>query len=992
MRHPISRVTRSRVMDGDSRGFTLVELMVMLTVLAVVMVALMAILFGAAHNKTTTTNRIQSTQAARTALDMMAGDMRSAGYHADLYTYSATPQPSIAYIDSQEVILSGDFGTQAAYDPAGTPNPRELVGTTFTPAYKYTTGAELIRWTLDVNNDGTVDGNDQGDATISDAQITRNPNDYVLVRQVYGDATGNSGNNGGQAQSVALVSKPGSPVPPMFTVYLQGSNTPYSWSSGPVPASQLSRIERVVISVTAPSPSPDGRGHYVSTTMSTTVNSMRNVPNTGVTTYQINGRVFDDLNINGSIDTGESGIPGVSVRLGSTYTSTTDATGNFVFRSPAGTYTIRHTPLSGYGNRTVPDSFVVTVPPAPATTYTFADTSRQGGWVHMNAYEDLDLDHFWDSGEPGAGGVTMSVSGVSVLPVTNIAGACSLFVSPGSFSVTAAPPDSFIVTTTNPVSATMTNGGSVTATFALRKSLTGIVTGKVYSDLNRSGSWDSGEGGKQGIWVGVLADDGATVLGFAYSDASGNYSIVVPINNPPHTGAYSVFVIIPSGNYPTSATAIGNLWVAQNQTLSNNNFGVDPFQRIQLTAARVLSLASADVMEKDWSGNATGNRAGDTDILLGADASGTDQISVWFNQYNATTLFNPSPSYTRTAGASVLAIATDSLDTGAATFQTQRPDIVTGTKWVAAGNFQVWLDGNASGSEGNLPTLPTATYKTTDKGDVQAVLVADFCGASAAPDAKDILVGTKSPTANTGTLELWQSSGGATPTYSHLETYPAVGASYVLGEVTGMTRADFDGDGKPDLVVVGRTGTYSGKVTFYKYMGKTASPRFQFMASYSLDGDAPTGVVTLDMNGDDYPDVVIGTQNAVNSGHLIYGRNKDAAGFLFAIAKTVTVGGPVQTILATDLGGSTRPDIAVGWRTNDTAYTGGVLLYFTDVGTLTDSGTDPSGGLITDWCAALCGGNFNYGIRPAWSGAILQDFAAGTKSGVSSGSLWVFIR
>src|SRR5690349_12542083 len=86
------------------RGFTLIELMITLTVLAAVMLILLVVMKAAARSKTETGNQIEASQAARVALDMMSRDLRSAGYHADL-DYLAAPQPPIAYIDSMQVLI-----------------------------------------------------------------------------------------------------------------------------------------------------------------------------------------------------------------------------------------------------------------------------------------------------------------------------------------------------------------------------------------------------------------------------------------------------------------------------------------------------------------------------------------------------------------------------------------------------------------------------------------------------------------------------------------------------------------------------------------------------------------------------------------------------------------------------------------------------------------------------------------------------------------------
>src|SRR5262245_7178414 len=116
----------------DRRGFTLVELMITLTVLAAVMVVLMTVMYAAQRSKTSTSNRVESAQGARVAIDMMTRDLRSAGYGADL-DWLASPQPPIAYIDSLQVLINANMspwpdslpdrpmGVPHAYDPAGWP-------------------------------------------------------------------------------------------------------------------------------------------------------------------------------------------------------------------------------------------------------------------------------------------------------------------------------------------------------------------------------------------------------------------------------------------------------------------------------------------------------------------------------------------------------------------------------------------------------------------------------------------------------------------------------------------------------------------------------------------------------------------------------------------------------------------------------------------------------------------------------------------------------
>ena len=68
-------------------------------------------------------------------------------------------------------------------------------------------------------------------------------------------------------------------------------------------------------------------------------------------------------------------------------------------------------------------------------------------------------------------------------------------------------------------------------------------------------------------------------------------------------------------------TDIGSQWVQGGVTYTGKNFGMATFQVISLNASRVLSLASGDLIENDYSGGAT-NAHKDADIVLGADANG----------------------------------------------------------------------------------------------------------------------------------------------------------------------------------------------------------------------------------------------------------------------------------------------------------------------------------------------------------------------------------
>lgn len=980
------------------RGFTLTELIISLTFLALVLVTLATVMFSAARSKGTSANSVESVQAARVAMEMMAKDIRSAGYNTDLY--QAMPQQPFAYVDSLEIIINENLYPYnnpsatlepQAYSPTASPRPVTLDGTAWQPTMKYTTGAEAIRYTLDVNNDGAVDSLDWSDPNGADAQRSQNPRDYVLVRQIYGDNTGGTiGNNGGQTERIALVQRPGAGVAPLFTVYMKGSSTPWDWSSGPVPAAQLGNIERVEIRVTAASSKKDWMNRYATTELRTVVNSLRNTPDTGQDLYAVSGTVFDDRDTSHDFTAGDAGLGGAQVRLGKTYSTTTSASGSFNFLVPAGTYTLRHTPPAGFGVFTSPDSFVVTVPAAGA--YAFADTARRGGWVVAWAYEDLDGDSTWDAGEPALSGVTMTLTPGGAMDHTNASGAARLFAQPGAYSVQATLPDTLVATNANPQSGTMFNGDSTVHRFGGHFAQQGTVAGRVFTDNNKNGVYDAGEPGVRNAWVGVSSDNGLTVAGYQYTDSLGQYAIKVAINDPPHTLAYSVSCIVPAGKYATTRTSYSPVWVQAGVTVSGFDFGISGYTTITLTANRVLSLASGDLIEKDWNGNQTQNARQDADIILGADAGATDNISVWWNRYDTSPVFSGAANYTRLAPNSVLALAVDTLDT---TGNRKRLDVVSGLRYSSGKNFVVWYTQD-NPNEGALPAAWTSalSYATNDLGEVRCVATLD-CAGGARPD---ILVGTASPTSGYGTIEVWQNSDAATPTFSRQEIYPPAGGipGGRMGEVNTMVLADLNNDGRKDLIVGTKTGTYTGDIMIFQNVSKTNGLRFVHQRTLNTPGMAITALAVLDVNGDGYMDIVAGTQLGTAIADLQYWRNKSSAlPWDFALDRDIAAPGLVMSLATADMGGGPNRDLIVGYRQDVSSYAGGVRIFYTDSGTLPLTGTDPSPSAtpLVNMVPALTVNNFDYGTKPsAPSPPYLSDFAAAVKVDATTGLLVIFIR
>ena len=154
----------------------------------------------------------------------------------------------------------------------------------------------------------------------------------------------------------------------------------------------------------------------------------------GVTpTGSLSGVVFTDTNGNGTQDSGEPGVGGVTVTVtgsdNTPHTTTTDSSGNFTVTDlPPGTYTVTVTPPTG----TFVDQPTVTVSGNQTTTVPIAEVpqSTVTGTVTTN-------------GQPVAG-VTVTVTGtnnegqmVTSQAITSGNGTFSFTLPPGTFTISA---------------------------------------------------------------------------------------------------------------------------------------------------------------------------------------------------------------------------------------------------------------------------------------------------------------------------------------------------------------------------------------------------------------------------------------------------------------------------------------------------------------------------------------------------------------------------
>jgi len=971
------------------KGFTVIETLVVVAILALLAVPLMQILMGGSRTARLADLDSEAQQNARVAVDFPIKDIRSLGYEVDY----GDGQQGIVHAAPYDIIFNANVepavddgsapGYPAAMDASASPSAVPAGGTAlYTPTRTYDTGAETIRYTLDSDNDGYVSASDMYD---DDMEGTRNPYDYLLVKQVYGY---DGSTNGGTNRPVALIRGPepypdGVYPPPLFTYWYDHdddrSTADRLWGDSdndgelsqseilsltPVSSTNLPRITKVGVTAIGTARAQDIRHDANDGYRETIIASEVDVRNEPSRSAIITGVVFDDLNGDGVQGTGEPGVSGALLMLNNGMKRTTGAGGYYGFRVDPGTYTVTETDPTGYTS-TTPNAVVVNAVKGSTVTANFGDRAM-GGYGAIIGRVDL-----YEEGDPpvptGFGVPYVEIYlNTGDRDTTSSMGMFSMLVPVNTYSITMDVPEGYAAVGPSTVDRTLEyEGDTVMVAFGLLPAdETGTITGTVYLDENEDGLLTSGEEGIASVTLSLNTGD--TTL----TDAEGVYSFTVS------PGTYTVAEEDLGGYVSTTINNVTNVHVGSDST-TIVNFGDILESELSFTVItlgetqRALSITSADLNE---------DNKNDKEIILGTKyATGVSNLNIWFNKWkNSSTpnsgIFDQSPSYSRTPAEDIFSVAHGDLNNDG----TQ--DVISGLT-SATGKTLVWIT-QGGGSKGELPDFPNSFFISSGMGDILDAELA-FLDSDGVLDA---VIGTRLLGGN-GKAEVWFGDGAGNFTRDASDVYDMAGA-HVLGEVRSVDMGMLVGSPAPDLVAGTTLGAGWGAIEIFRDAG-APNGKFVYHSTIETYGEI-NDLVLADMreDSDDDLDIIVGTSTGSGMGMVEVWHNNSDGTFgelnyfgYYEPSDTVYINGDVLCIGVDHFDRDVYPDIAVGVRT--VSDFSGTLKVFQCYGYMPSSGnewTSPNVGEVI----TLTIDDFN----KDWK----QDIAVGTRTSLSQGKVVVFFR
>jgi Bacterial Ig domain/SdrD B-like domain len=569
---------------------------------------------------------------------------------------------------------------------------------------------------------------------------------------------------------------------------------------------------------------------------------------------KITGKVYLDPNNSGVQEAGEpdGSIPAtVTVELkpttGASITAVVKADGTYEAEVPAGTYEVIVTAPTGYtitGGSNPTTGKVVT---SGATTDAGNDGLYQPGKIKGKVYLDNNNSALQEGTEPdgtipaGTKVELKPATGASIMAVLNPDGTYETEVPAGTYTVTVTAPTGYTVSgSTNPTTSKAVVAGATTDAGSDGLYKPGKITGKIYIDVNNSGTQEAGEpdGTIPAGTTVVLKDSTGTIFPVVIK-ADGTYETEVP------AGTYEVKITAPAGytvtggSNPTASLAVtsGNTTDAGKDGLylaggiegtiylDNNNSGTKDGSETDPTVAKPLP-AGTTVEIKDAAGTvypATLDLT--TGKYTGTVPAGTYTVTVTApTGLTVTGTTNPTTGLVVVAGA-VKNAGMDGL---------YQPGKITG---------QVYLDNNNSGTQ-DTAIEPNASAGTPIPTTTKVVLTDKA-------DATKTFTVTLNPD---GTYTQDVPAG----TYTVIVTAPTgytVSTSTELGDGTGANPTEII-VGAGETKSQGKDGLYKpGKITGKIYIDVNNSGTQE---AGEPDGTIPAGttVVLKDSTGTIFPVVI----------------------------------------------------------------------------------------------------------------------------------------
>jgi prepilin-type N-terminal cleavage/methylation domain-containing protein len=836
----------------NRKGFSLVELMVAVTVLGLVMTAVVALLINSDKAKRKNEMLIEAQQQGSAAMEMLVRDIRSAGYGVA----TINDQPIIAFATPFEIIFNTNLNPfpdnqglsqPRAYDPGIPPLcPNYTIGSTFTG------GAETYRYTFDSNHDGAIAAGDRSDDAVE--LKTRNPDDYVLIRQTYGRMDDNTNNvYPSRNFNIALVRGPAAAddqdIIPMFQYWYRDviSNTIRLWGDtnqdsvltgaerlfANPPQNILTAIEMITITVTTETRSPVDGNRYRRVVVSTTTN-LANVPNTKAK-YAITGKLREQ----GS----GTGISGGKVYLSTGSIQTSTGTGDYTFAVENGDYIVSPEKFITSGSYFYvlknPQDSAVTVADANAPNVDFrylgiasGDISRIGGKVYVDTIPPIGMavtPPGPTTGERGIVGVVVAVKGkptdaestiLNISTTTDANGDYQFTLPRGIYTITQIDSTGYYSTTPNVVVDSLPAGTTHQVNFGDSRTGMGTINIKVWNNTDKDSTLDAGEVGLGNVFCMVTNTNKGDLAGSGRTDASGVLTI-----NLPGDSLYTVIEIDPDSMISTCAlikamgssswsvakklNQIDSLFVPKDSTRYVMFGDVVGYVAIALgQTERVLSMILPDLKEnRDPPGDKDNplSYSADADIVLGTvnTTGAVSNLLVWYNRYQdaatqASSLFPTAFDFSYNLNYDITALAGGNLN---ADLPSTTDDVICGLKEnVGAFNISVGFThdggtGNAFHDKGLMRSGTIRTYATTTAVAATSV-TALGTGNLTNSNRLDFAVGTKVAN-NQGRVEIWKNRGGGPPTFGSTAAAgtpdtvitTADGAT-LLGEVRAMILMD----------------------------------------------------------------------------------------------------------------------------------------------------------------------------------------------------------